>query len=82
MIAAVLFAFQIYGDFSGYSDIAIGAANVIGIKLMKTLTTRILHKTLWIFGADGTFHYPVGLWTMYIFRWADHAKVSCVRPLT
>ena len=35
MIAAVLFAFQIYGDFSGYSDIAIGAANVIGIKLMK-----------------------------------------------
>lgn len=35
IIATFLFAFQIYGDFSGYSDIAIGRANVIGIKLMK-----------------------------------------------
>ena len=33
--ATVLFAFQIYGDFSGYSDIAIGAANVMGFKLMR-----------------------------------------------
>ncbi|MDD6186430.1 MAG: MBOAT family protein [Oscillospiraceae bacterium] len=35
IIATVLFAFQIYCDFSGYSDIAIGAANVLGIKLMR-----------------------------------------------
>ncbi len=32
--ATIFFAFQIYCDFSGYSDIAIGAAEVIGIKLM------------------------------------------------
>lgn len=31
----VLFAFQIYGDFSGYSDIAIGTARLFGFKLMK-----------------------------------------------
>lgn len=34
-IGAVLFSFQIYGDFSGYSDIAIGTAKLFGINLMK-----------------------------------------------
>ena len=33
--AAILFTFQIYGDFSGYSDIAIGTAKLFGIKLMR-----------------------------------------------
>lgn len=33
--AAVLFAFQIYGDFSGYSDIAIGTARLFGIRLTR-----------------------------------------------
>ena len=35
LIAAVLFTFQIYGDFSGYSDIAIGCARLFGIRLMR-----------------------------------------------
>ena len=35
MVAALLFTFQIYGDFSGYSDIAIGTAKLFGIKLMR-----------------------------------------------
>ena len=34
-IGIVFFAFQIYGDFSGYSDIAIGTARLFGFKLMK-----------------------------------------------
>ena len=34
LLAAILFTFQIYGDFSGYSDIAIGTAKLFGIKLM------------------------------------------------
>ena len=34
-LAAVLFTFQIYGDFSGYSDIAIGTAKLFGIRLMR-----------------------------------------------
>jgi len=34
-MATFFFAFQIYGDFSGYSDIALGAAQVMGFKLMK-----------------------------------------------
>lgn len=31
----ILFTFQIYGDFSGYSDIAIGTARLFGINLMR-----------------------------------------------
>ncbi len=34
ILATFLFSFQIYCDFSGYSDIAIGAAQVLGIRLM------------------------------------------------
>lgn len=32
---AIMFTFQIYGDFSGYSDIAIGTSKLFGIKLMQ-----------------------------------------------
>jgi len=35
LLGAVLFAFQIYGDFSGYSDIAIGTARLFDFNLMK-----------------------------------------------
>lgn len=34
-VGAVLFTFQIYGDFSGYSDIAIGVAKLFGFHLMR-----------------------------------------------
>jgi D-alanyl-lipoteichoic acid acyltransferase DltB (MBOAT superfamily) len=34
-IASVFFSFQIYCDFSGYSDIARGAAGVMGIRIME-----------------------------------------------
>ena len=35
LLGAFFFAFQIYGDFSGYSDIAIGVARLFGFNLMK-----------------------------------------------
>ena len=31
-LAAILFAFQIYGDFSGYTDIALGTARILGLE--------------------------------------------------
>jgi D-alanyl-lipoteichoic acid acyltransferase DltB (MBOAT superfamily) len=34
-VGAVLFSVQIYGDFSGYSDIAIGCAKLFGIRLRR-----------------------------------------------
>ena len=38
-IATFFFAYQIYCDFSGYSDIAIGAAQVLGFRLMENFKT-------------------------------------------
>lgn len=35
VVAGVLFAFQIYCDFSGYSDIALGTARLLGIELLR-----------------------------------------------
>lgn len=35
VLGAVFFAFQIYGDFSGYSDIALGTSRLFGIELLK-----------------------------------------------
>ena len=34
-MGAIFFAFQIYGDFSGYSDIAIGTSSLFGFKLTR-----------------------------------------------
>lgn len=34
-LGAILFAFQIYGDFSGYSDIALGTARLFGFNLTR-----------------------------------------------
>jgi alginate O-acetyltransferase complex protein AlgI len=38
VMGAVFFAFQIYGDFSGYSDIALGTARLFGIELLRNFT--------------------------------------------
>lgn len=38
VLAAIFFAFQIYGDFSGYSDIAIGTSRLFGFTLMQNFS--------------------------------------------
>lgn len=35
VLGALFFTFQIYGDFSGYSDIALGTSRLLGIELLK-----------------------------------------------
>ncbi len=44
--AAVFFSFQIYCDFSGYSDIAIGSAQVMGYKLMDNFNRPYFSKSI------------------------------------
>ncbi len=46
LVATYLFAFQIYCDFSGYSDIAIGAAKVLGFDLMKNFDRPYFSLTI------------------------------------
>ena len=45
-IGALVYYFQIYCDFSGYSDIALGAAKVMNIKLMENFNQPIFSKNI------------------------------------
>jgi D-alanyl-lipoteichoic acid acyltransferase DltB (MBOAT superfamily) len=60
LLAAVFFAFQIYCDFSGYSDMAIGAAQVMGIRLMENFRRPFASRSvseLWT-----RWHISLSLW--------------------
>ncbi len=46
IMAAVLFAFQIYADFSGYSDIAIGSARLFNIKLLPNFNYPFFSRNM------------------------------------
>lgn len=46
LVAAILFTFQIYGDFSGYSDIAIGTAKLFGIRLMRNFNVPYFSRDI------------------------------------
>lgn len=46
ILASLFFAFQIYCDFSGYSDIAIGSAKVLGFKLMDNFKRPYFSKSI------------------------------------
>lgn len=45
-LAIVFFAFQIYFDFSGYSDIALGSARVMGYDLMKNFDRPFISRNI------------------------------------
>jgi len=49
LIATYGFAFQILCDFAGYSDIAIGSAQVMGIKLMTNFKRPFFSESLGVF---------------------------------
>ena len=46
LIGTMAFAFQIYCDFSGYSDIAIGAAQVMGFRLMRNFDRPYFSRSI------------------------------------
>lgn len=46
VVATVLFAVQIYCDFAGYTDIAIGCAEIMGIKLMQNFDRPYISESI------------------------------------
>ena len=46
LVGAIVFAFQIYGDFSGYSDIAIGCAKLFGIRLKRNFNVPYFSRDI------------------------------------
>lgn len=66
IIATILFSFQIYCDFSGYSDIAVGSAKVLGYDLMKNFDTPYLSKSIKEFWKR--WHISLSSWFMdYVY---------------
>lgn len=46
IVTTILFSFQIYCDFSGYSDIAVGSARVLGFKLMNNFNRPFAARSI------------------------------------
>jgi len=65
------FAFQVYGDFSGYTDIARGSARLLGFSLAPTSGSRISQAIHLIFGGDGISLFRRGQ-DYVIFHWRNH----------
>lgn len=59
-IAAIFFSFQIYFDFSGYSDIAIGSAKTIGFDLMENFNRPYSSKSIREFWSR--WHISLSTW--------------------
>jgi D-alanyl-lipoteichoic acid acyltransferase DltB (MBOAT superfamily) len=60
IIATVFFSFQIFCDFSGYSDMAIGAAKVMGFKLMTNFNRPYHSKSIHEFWSR--WHISLSTW--------------------
>lgn len=78
VLATFLFAFQIYCDFSGYSDIAIGAARVMGYDLMKNFNRPYLSSSVSEFWKR--WHISLSTWfTDYLYISLGGNRVSIPR---
>ena len=60
VLATVLFAFQIYCDFYGYSTIAMGSAKILGIQLMENFNAPYLSPTVATFWRN--WHISLTSW--------------------
>ena len=60
LIATFLFALQIYCDFSGYSEIALGSAKMLGIDLMKNFKAPYMSKSIREFWSR--WHISLSAW--------------------
>lgn len=66
VLGVLFFAFQVYGDFSGYSDIAIGTSKLFGFNLKQNFTTPYFSRNIMEFWKR--WHISLTSWlTDYIF---------------
>lgn len=78
LIASFFFAFQIFCDFSGYTDIALGAANVMGFNLMKNFNSPYHAKSISDFWSR--WHISLSTWFKdYLYIPLGGSRVSVPR---
>jgi len=79
-LATIFFAFQIYCDFSGYSDIAIGAAHIMGFKLMQNFNLPYFASSISEFWKR--WHISLSTWfSDYVYKPLGGNRVSTTRWL-
>lgn len=77
-VATFFFAFQIYCDFSGYSDIAIGTARVMGFRLMDNFRQPYFAQSVREFW--GRWHISLSTWFRdYVYIPLGGNRVSLAR---
>ena len=75
LLGAVFFAFQIYCDFSGYSDIAIGTARLFGFNLMQNFSFPYFSRDIAEFWRR--WHISLSTWFRdYVYIPLGGSKVS------
>ncbi len=78
LAATICFAFQIYCDFSGYTDIARGAARVLGVRLMENFRNPYLAQSIGEFWQR--WHISLSSWFRdYVYIPLGGNRVSPVR---
>jgi D-alanyl-lipoteichoic acid acyltransferase DltB (MBOAT superfamily) len=77
---AVLFAFQIYCDFSGYSDIALGSARLLGFELLKNFSFPYFSRDIAEFWRR--WHISLSSWFRdYVYIPLGGSKVSKAKQI-
>lgn len=77
----ILFTFQIYGDFSGYSDIAVGSARLFGIRLMQNFRTPYFSRSMGEFWRR--WHISLSQWLRdYVYIPLGGSRKSSLRTST
>ena len=77
-LATFFFAFQIYCDFSGYSDIAIGSAHILGFRLMQNFNLPYLATSIKDFWHR--WHISLSTWFAdYVYKPLGGNRVSAQR---
>jgi D-alanyl-lipoteichoic acid acyltransferase DltB (MBOAT superfamily) len=80
ILATLFFTFQIYCDFSGYSDIAIGTARILGFNLMENFRQPYFAKSVRDFWRR--WHISLSTWFRdYLYIPLGGSRVSFIRNL-
>jgi alginate O-acetyltransferase complex protein AlgI len=77
LLAVILFSFQIYADFAGYSSIAQGAARMLGIHIIDNFRTPYLSRSVSEFWTR--WHISLSTWFrdyLYIPLGGNRVKIS------
>lgn len=81
LAGAILFSIQMYGDFSGYSDIALGTAKLFGIRLMQNFNFPYFSRSIAEFWSR--WHISLSTWFrdyLYIpLGGSRHGKARTIR---